>query len=186
MSAVWIQLWVERLTMDPAAWTAAHTLQLLLGRDAPQRVARADLWELSADGAQEPVAERFETWSKGSNLFVNPILQQIRTLQPVAVDRTEQHGYVFRLKGAPDDIFRVAVRLLNMANSPASIVTTDDHEVFERIQESMASGERDWIDWSRGMGHEKPFESGFTSEGTSEILMRNQHQAWVGYMSGAL
>ena len=72
MSAVWIQLWVERLTMDPAAWTAAHTLQLLLGRDAPQRVARADLWELAADGAPDPIAERFETWSKGSNLFVNP------------------------------------------------------------------------------------------------------------------
>lgn len=120
------------------------------------------------------------------NLFVNPVLQQIRTLQPVAVDRTEQHGYIFRLKGAPPEIFRVAVRLLNMANSPASIVTTDDHEVFERIQESLASGERDWVDWSRGLGHDKPFESGFTGDGTSEILMRNQHRAWGQYMSGAL
>jgi hypothetical protein len=71
-SPTWIQLWVERLTMDPAAWTAAHTLQLLLGRDAPQRVARADLWELSVEGAEAPIAPRFEAWSKGSNLFVNP------------------------------------------------------------------------------------------------------------------
>ena len=120
------------------------------------------------------------------NLFVNPLLQQIRALQPVAVDRTEQHGYVFRLKGAPEEIFRIAIRLLNMANSPASIVTTDDHEVFERIQESMVSGDRDWIDWSRGMGREKPSGSGQTGDGTSEILMRNQHKAWAGYMSGAL
>ena len=120
------------------------------------------------------------------NLFVNPLLQQIRILQPVAVDRTEQHGYVFRLKGAPDEVFRTAIRLLNMANSPASIVTTDDHEVFERIQESMASGEREWIDWSRGLGHERPFESGQTGDGTNEILMRNQHKAWAGYMAGTL
>ncbi len=78
MSATWIQLWVERLAQDPAAWTATHTLQLLLGKDAPQRVGRADLWELrvepkgEAAGADESVAERFETWMRGSNLFVNP------------------------------------------------------------------------------------------------------------------
>ena len=26
-----LQLWVERLELDPAAWTAGHTLQLLMG-----------------------------------------------------------------------------------------------------------------------------------------------------------
>ena len=120
------------------------------------------------------------------NLFVNPQLQQIRILQPVAVDRTEQHGFVFRLKGAPAELFAVAVRLLTAVNSPASIVTADDHEVFERIHESLASGDREWVDWSRGLGAERPFETGRTGEGTNEILMRNQHRAWADYMTGAL
>lgn len=68
----WIQLWVERLEMDPAAWTAGHTLQLLLGRDAPTHVGRADLWELGVTDLVGEVAERFEEWMRTSNLFMNP------------------------------------------------------------------------------------------------------------------
>lgn len=68
----WIQLWVERLEMDPAAWTAGHTLQLLLGGDAPVRVGRADLWEIAVEDGSPDVAERFETWMRASNLFLNP------------------------------------------------------------------------------------------------------------------
>jgi hypothetical protein len=66
----WIQLWVERQALDPAASTASAALQLLLGRDAPVRVGRADLWELLAGGDEAPA--RFETWLRGSNLFLNP------------------------------------------------------------------------------------------------------------------
>ena len=66
----WIQLWVERQALDPAASTASAALQLLLGRDAPVRVGRADLWELLAEGDDAPA--RFETWLRGSNLFLNP------------------------------------------------------------------------------------------------------------------
>ncbi|MEP7028863.1 MAG: hypothetical protein ABI960_09740 [Candidatus Eisenbacteria bacterium] len=72
MSPAWIQLWVERRAVDPAASTAGHTLQLLLGRDAPVRVGRADLWELRADDAGAGARESFETWMRASNLFLNP------------------------------------------------------------------------------------------------------------------
>ena len=68
----WIQLWVERQAMDPAASTALAALQLLLGRDAPVKVGRADLWELSATNAGADAGERFETWLRSSNLFLNP------------------------------------------------------------------------------------------------------------------
>ena len=117
------------------------------------------------------------------NLFVNPQLSQIRILHPVAVDHTEQHGYVFKLGGAPEAMFHAAVRALNLVNSPASIITTDDHEVFERMQESMAYGERDWIDWTRGLDGERVTDSPVMSQGTNEILMRNQHDAWLAYMA---
>jgi len=104
-------------------------------------------------------------------LLVNSRLAQIRVLQPVSVDCTEQHGYIFRLNGAPQEMFEAAVRMVNTNNSPSSIVTSDDHEIFERIQQSIANGRQEWADWSRG------------GEGTSEAPMRNQHAAWAEYMA---
>ena len=72
MSSQWLQLWVERRGLDPAAWTASHALQLLLGGEAPAHLGRADLWELEAEDAGEGLAARFETWTRASNLFLNP------------------------------------------------------------------------------------------------------------------
>jgi len=73
-SPTWIQLWVERLASDPAAWTALHALQMLMGKDAPIKVGRADLWELRVEpkAGEHDVSDRFETWMRASNLFVNP------------------------------------------------------------------------------------------------------------------
>jgi phenylpropionate dioxygenase-like ring-hydroxylating dioxygenase large terminal subunit len=110
------------------------------------------------------------------NLFVNSRLAQIRILQPVAVDCTEQHGYTFRLAGAPEEMFEASIRMVTTNNSPASLVTTDDHEVFERIQETLQTGGAEWEDWSRGLDENR-------SEGTNEIAMRNQHRAWAEYMA---
>jgi phenylpropionate dioxygenase-like ring-hydroxylating dioxygenase large terminal subunit len=114
------------------------------------------------------------------NLFVNSRLAQIRVLQPVSVDCTEQHGYIFRLGGAPEEMFEASVRMVNTNNSPASIVTSDDHEIFERIQESLAGGDTEWVDWSRGLSRES--DPAVDPEGTNELPMRNQHRAWAHYM----
>jgi len=95
----------------------------------------------------------------------------------VSVDCTEQHGYIFRLKGAPEEMFEASVRMVNTNNSPSSIVTSDDHEIFERIQQSLASGESEWSDLSRGIGSEDG------AVGTNELPMRNQHRAWAQYMA---
>jgi len=111
------------------------------------------------------------------NLFVNSRVAQIRVLQPVSADCTEQHGYIFRLKGAPDEMFEASVRMVNTNNSPSSIVTSDDHEIFERIQQSLANGRHEWVDLSRGL------ETEASPEGTNELPMRNQHRAWAQYMA---
>jgi benzoate/toluate 1,2-dioxygenase alpha subunit len=112
------------------------------------------------------------------NLFVNSRVAQIRVLQPVSVDCTEQHGYIFRLTGAPEEMFEATVRMVNTNNSPSSIVTSDDHEIFERIQESLATGEYEWSELSRGLDDEHE------AVGTNEAPMRNQHRAWAEYMNG--
>jgi phenylpropionate dioxygenase-like ring-hydroxylating dioxygenase large terminal subunit len=115
------------------------------------------------------------------NLFVNPRLQQIRVLNPVAVDCTEQHSQVLRLVGAPDEVFQVAVRILTAANSPASLATSDDHEVFEQIQAGLRGGDRPHLDFSRNFD---PAGEPARAPGTSELPMRNQHRAWLRYMTG--
>ncbi len=117
------------------------------------------------------------------NLFINTRLAQVRILNPVSVDCTEQHSYIFRLVGAPEEMFEAAVRMVNTNNSPASIVTSDDHEIFERIQQTLVSGENEWLDWSRGLETEVAYEGGRSGEGTNELPMRNQHRAWADYMS---
>lgn len=120
------------------------------------------------------------------NLFINPRIQQLRFLQPTAVDRTEQHCHVFRLAGAPPEALRVAVAFLTASNSPASIVTTDDHEIFERAQEGLVASDESWLDFSRAAGNEVPTDDGLTAVGTSELAMRNQHKAWAELMTGAV
>jgi phenylpropionate dioxygenase-like ring-hydroxylating dioxygenase large terminal subunit len=119
------------------------------------------------------------------NLFVNSRLAQIRILHPTAVDSTEQHGYIFRLGGAPKEMFEASVRMVNTNNSPSSIVTSDDHEIFERIQEALATGDGDWEDWTRGLHQETEIPGGRGGEGTNEVAMRNQHRAWAEYMGAA-
>ena len=116
------------------------------------------------------------------NLFINPRLQQVRVLHPVSVNHTEQHCYVFRLVGAPEDALHQAVAFLTASNSPSSIATTDDHEIFERIQDGLESGRSGWVDLSRGYGSEEPSSQGLEAVGTSELAMRNQHKAWREYM----
>ncbi len=95
-----LQLWVERLELDPAAWTAGHTLQLLMGQDAPARVGRADLWEIeSGDDAEDAAAgaerhARFETWMRTSNLFMNPSRDRGKLLDDAAPESGPSIGHV--------------------------------------------------------------------------------------------
>jgi hypothetical protein len=51
------------------------------------------------------------------------------------------------------------------------------------MQESMAYGERIWIDWTRGFDGERVADEAVMSQGTNEVLMRNQHNAWMDYMT---
>ena len=158
------------------------------GPDSPalQRYRTALIKTRGEARAQEILGFKRHNTLVYPNLFVNSGVQRIRVLHPTAVNRTEQHSYVFRLRGAPEEIFRIAVCVVTQSNTPTSIVTTDDHEALERVQEALTSGEREWIEVSRGLGRERTADDGATAEGTNELLIRNQHQAWLGYMTGAL
>ncbi len=118
------------------------------------------------------------------NISVNAQYQQIRVVQPIAPDRTMVQAMCFRLKGAPDEMFARAVRFLTNLNSPASMIFADDMEIFERCQRGFNSAGSDWIDLSRGLGRDKPGESGvLEADGTSEVPLRAQYAAWKRYMT---
>ena len=54
------------------------------------------------------------------------VFQQFRVIRPLAVDRTLVEIQVFRLKGAPEAVFKRALLYANIVNSPSSNVMPDD------------------------------------------------------------
>jgi phenylpropionate dioxygenase-like ring-hydroxylating dioxygenase large terminal subunit len=111
--------------------------------------------------------------------------RQLRIVHPIAVDRTVVYAYSFRLKGAPERMFRDTVAFANVVNGTASPVLTDDLEVYERAQQGLGARGSDWIFLGRGQGGDLPDRDGTLRgrTGTSEVHIRNQLAAWLEYMT---
>ena len=111
--------------------------------------------------------------------------RQLRIIHPLAVDRSVVYTYSFRMKHAPERMFRDTIAFANVVNGTASWVLTDDLEVYERLQHGLSSGEVDWVYVGRGHGRdvEEPNGSRRGATGTSEIFIRAQMKAWLDYMS---
>ena len=118
-------------------------------------------------------------------LSVQSALQQLRAVRPLGVDRTLTEIWHFRLKGAPEPIYRRSLAYYNLVNSPSTIVNADDLENFWKCHQGLASDGGDWVSFARHHGRdiEKDgvVETG-PNMGTSEAPMRNQMKAWAQYM----
>lgn len=153
--------------------------------DAEWQAYRADL--ARAHGAEK--AARILAMDRFNNLIwpnisINAQYQQIRIVEPVAVDRTVVKVFCFRLKGAPDRLFHRAVRFLTNLNSPFSMIIADDAEIYERAQAGLASPYAQWLDMSRGLASDKPGAGGtLVSKGLSELPIRSQFRAWLAHMT---
>ena len=109
--------------------------------------------------------------------------QQVRVIRPQGVDRTQMDVYAFKLVGAPDEFYRHTLIYSNMVNAPSSIVMTDDHEAYNRVQEGLVAQASDWVSLERDAGRDQPDGDWLSATGTSEMPMRNQYQAWARYMT---
>jgi len=109
--------------------------------------------------------------------------QQLRVIRPLSVDRTMIEIYNFRLIGAPDDTYRRTLIFSNLTNSPSSIVMPDDLEAYNRVQEGLGINGADWISFHRDLGRDDVQPEHTDGIGTSELPMRNQFRAWLGYMT---
>lgn len=111
--------------------------------------------------------------------------QHIRVVRPLAVDLTEIHIWPIWLNGAPEELNRRAIRSLSATHSAASMIQTDDVEVFERAQRALSSDGGDWVLFQGYIGAERPWEDGSRGLGASEFVSRNQYaRNWISYMCG--
>jgi len=119
------------------------------------------------------------------NLSFMSQFQQLRVIHPIAVDRTIVHAYSFRLKGAPNQMFRNTVSFANIVNGTGSLVLTDDLEIYNRIGMGLSSDGAEWIEVGRGFDSDIPDEHGGRrgKNSTSEVYIRNMLDAWVNYMT---
>lgn len=105
----------------------------------------------------------------------------VRTIRPIAVDRTEIRVYPIRLKGAPEEVNRQIIRYLNTTHSAGSLIQSDDVEMFRRVQSGLASEAQEWVWFNRHMQDDATKTGG----GTSEVIMRNQyHAGYLRYLTG--
>ena len=152
-------------------------------------VFREYIAALEAKKGKEESRRVLETRRWNSNIYPNlsfmSQFQQLRVVHPIAVDRTVVHTYNFRLKGAPEQMFRNTISFANTVNGTGSLVLTDDLEIYNRIGLGLSSEGAEWIEIGRGFTSDVGDAHGGRrgKNSTSEIYIRNMLDAWVGYMS---
>jgi len=120
-------------------------------------------------------------------LSVQSPLQQLRAVRPLGVDRTLTEIWHFRLKGAPEPIYRRALAYYNLVNSPSTMINADDLENFWKCQQGLTADGGDWVSFHRHYGRDierDGFVETAPNMGTSEAPMRNQMKAWAQFMNG--
>src|SRR5204863_3086643 len=140
--------------------------QALIARHGPENAAAV----LSVDRFNNLV------WP---TLSLNARFGAMRIVRPLAVDRTVVEVHCLRFDGAPQEMHELTLQFVNLAASPASLVASDDLEIFERCQAGLRSSANDWIDMRRGvLADERQADGSLRTPGTSEAAMRNQFAAW--------
>jgi phenylpropionate dioxygenase-like ring-hydroxylating dioxygenase large terminal subunit len=118
------------------------------------------------------------------NLSINARFGAMRIVRPLAVDHTVVDVVCFKLDGAPPEMHELTLQFVNLAASPASLVASDDLEIFERCQRGLEGAGADWIDVRRGaLADKRQSDGSILGPGTSELAIRNQFAAWKSFMT---
>jgi phenylpropionate dioxygenase-like ring-hydroxylating dioxygenase large terminal subunit len=155
---------------DPVFRDYIARLEAKKGRDKAQKILEVRRWNSNVY----------------PNLSFMSQFQQLRVIHPIAVNRTEVHTYCFRLRGAPDQMFKNTISFANIVNGTGSLVLTDDLEIYNRIGLGLGSEGAEWLQIGRGYRSDVPDDHGGRrgKNSTSEVYIRNMFEAWVKYMTG--
>ena len=140
----------------------------------------------AAHGAAR-AAEVLERSPQNSVLFpslsVKGSPQAIRVIRPLAVDRTLVEAWSFRVAGAPELLFERTQTYNRLVFSPMSVVAHDDMHLFESIQQGLAADGNHWVSLHRNHTAAERSDATQETNGTNELLMRNQFRAWARFMT---
>ncbi|GGC44287.1 ring-hydroxylating oxygenase subunit alpha [Novosphingobium marinum] len=122
------------------------------------------------------------------HLGVFPNLQlinnQIRIINPISVDETEVIMFPVLFENASREINALRLRQHESFYGPAGSGSTDDAEIFERVQLGLNASVEPWIDISRGMEREWIDSDGsIVGHITDEVPQRGQMRQWLAMMS---
>ena len=117
------------------------------------------------------------------SLSVKGSPQAIRVIRPLAANRTLIEAWGFRVAGAPELLFERTQSYNRLVFSPMSVVAHDDVHLFESMQQGLRAGGNDWVSLHRGFDPAELGQGAQTTNGTNELLMRNQFRAWAEYMT---
>jgi phenylpropionate dioxygenase-like ring-hydroxylating dioxygenase large terminal subunit len=152
-------------------------------------VFREYIAALEKNKGKEATKRILEVRRWNSNVYPNlsfmSQFQQLRVVHPISVNRTVVYTYNFRLKAAPEQMFRNTISFANIVNGTGSLVLTDDLEIYNRIRLGISSEGAEWIEIGRGVQSDIPDDHGGLrgKNSTSEVYIRNMLQAWLGYMT---
>ncbi len=110
----------------------------------------------------------------------------MRLIHPIRPDLTEISGYIFRLKGAPEEMFEEALHYFHISISPFSPVATDDLEIYEGAQDLSNSRLAPRYPVTRGLNGAEAESGANRVPATSEAFIRNQYESWKTYMSAGM
>jgi hypothetical protein len=119
-------------------------------------------------------------------MFPNLVLIgiQIRVTRPVSVGISENYYYPVLLKGVPDEVNAIRLRLHEQGFGPAGFTSPDDVEVFARNQIGLQARVRDWQIMARGLHREQIDEQGARwGDVKDETGMRSIYQEWKRLMA---
>lgn len=116
--------------------------------------------------------------------LLQPYLQQLRVIRPLAVDKVLLEIWAFRVKGTPQSFTDRAITGANFGNSPSNLVAADDFESYYRVHAGLKGPESNWVLLNREANRDIKVGTGVKGPtGNSEVCMRNMYQAWRGYMT---
>jgi len=117
------------------------------------------------------------------SLSVKGSPQAIRVIRPLSASRTLIEAWAFRVDGAPDLLFERSMTYNRLVFSPMSVVAHDDVHLFESMQRGLRADGNEWVSLHRDHRPGEFDPPTQTTNGTNELLMRNQFRAWLELMS---
>jgi hypothetical protein len=103
-------------------------------------------------------------------------------LRPLAADRTLIEAWSFRAEGAPELLLERSMNYNRLVFSPMSVVAHDDVHLFESMQKGLRGEGNEWVSLHRDFDPAELGQGTAETNGTNELLMRNQFRAWAKFM----